>query len=205
MSSTNRGAERRLDDAYMTPGWCVRRLLSVWNKPPGLFVEPCAGEGRIVNEIGRTWWTMDVRELPGMNHVGDFLAIMPGTFQQLEDAAAVVTNPPYSLAEEFIRSARILCPHAELVFLLRIAFLASVSRLKLWQDIGTPDVYVLPNRPSFTGHGTDSADYAWFRWPVEKREAGCLRILKETSKEERAGRRTEAADVAAEAQRKEVP
>lgn len=203
MSSTNRGAERRLDDAYMTPGWCVRRLLDVWTPPAGLLAEPCAGEGRIVKEIHGQWWTCDVRPVPGVLHVGDFLSIT--SWGPIGHVAAVVTNPPYSLAEEFIRHSRRSFPDAELVFLLRVAFLASAQRLALWRDIGAPDVYVLPNRPSFTGSGTDSADYAWFRWPIEKREAGCLRILKETSKEERAGRRTEAADVAAEATRKEVP
>jgi hypothetical protein len=89
------------------------------------------------------------------------------------------------MAEEFIRHARALFPNAELVFLLRIAFLASAQRMALWRDIGAPDVYVLPNRPSFTGSGTDSADYAWFRWPADKREAGCLRILGETPVAER--------------------
>jgi len=93
-----------------------------------------------------------------LDHIGDFLAILPGTFRELEGALAVVTNPPYSLAEEFARGARVLCPRAELLFLLRIAFLASAQRLALWRDIGAPDVYVLPNRPSFTGNGTDSAD-----------------------------------------------
>ena len=43
MSSTNRGAERRIDDAYETPQWCVRRLLEVWQPREGVLVEPCCG------------------------------------------------------------------------------------------------------------------------------------------------------------------
>jgi hypothetical protein len=66
------------------------------------------------------------------------------------------------------------------VFLLRLGFLASSSRLPLWRDIGAPDVNVLPNRPSFTGNGTDSADYAWYVFPPEKRAAGVLRTLADT-------------------------
>jgi hypothetical protein len=189
VSSTNRGSERRTDDAYMTPPWCVRRLLDVWRPrgTSGILVEPAVGTGNIARTIGTeqfAWLTYDVREVPavGERHVtGDFLAATCyGT-----DAEAVVTNPPYCLAEEFIRHSRSLFPRADLVFLLRIAFLASASRLPLWQAVGTPDVYVLPNRPSFTGSGTDSADYAWFVWPPEPRPCGEVRVLAETPKSER--------------------
>lgn len=189
MSSTNRGAERRVDDAYMTPPWCVRRLLDVWRPrgTSGILVEPAVGTGNIVRAIGTepfSWLTYDIREVAavGEMHVtGDFLKVASyGT-----DAEAVITNPPYCLAEEFIRHSRSCFPLADVVFLLRIAFLASASRLPLWRDVGTPDVYVLPNRPSFTGGGTDSADYAWFVWPREKRPHGCVRVLAETPAAER--------------------
>ena len=190
MSSTNRGAERRTDDAYMTPAWCVRRLLDVWQPrgKSGILVEPAVGTGNIVRAIGTepfAWLTYDIREVQpvGEMHVtGDFLlAPAPsGT-----DAEAVVTNPPYCLAEEFVRHSRACFPNAELVFLLRIAFLASASRLPLWRDVGTPDIFVLPNRPSFTGGGTDSADYAWFIWPPGKRDRGAVGVLAETPQAER--------------------
>jgi hypothetical protein len=101
--------------------------------------------------------------------------------------SAVITNPPYSQAEEFIRHSQATWPCADLVFLLRLGFLASAARLKLWEAIGTPDVWVLPNRPSFTGHGTDSADYAWYHWPSEARNEGDLRVLADTPKGERGG------------------
>jgi len=190
MSSTNRGSNRRTDDAYMTPPWCVRRLLGVWrpNGRSGILVEPAVGTGNIVRTIGTepfAWLTYDIREVEpiGEMHVtGDFLLVgSHGT-----DAEAVVTNPPFSLAEEFIRHSRSCFPSAELVFLLRLAFLASAARLPLWCDVGTPDVWVLPNRPSFTGKGTDSADYGWFHWPVGRRIHGEVAVLAETPRRERA-------------------
>ena len=187
MSSTNRGAERRTDDAYMTPAWCVRALLKVWQPRAGNMVEPAVGAGSIVRAIGigGGWALYDVRPCERVDDVPviclDFLDLtMADPFVQ-----TCITNPPYCLAEEFIRHSRKLYPQAELVFLLRIAFLASAARLPLWRDLGTPDVFVLPNRPSFTGGGTDSADYAWFRWPVEKRDHGDIRVLAETPKAER--------------------
>jgi hypothetical protein len=192
LSSTNRGAERRTDDAYETPPWAVRRLLDVWRPrgTSGILVEPAVGTGNIVRTIGTeqfAWLTYDVREVPpiGEMHVtGDFLQVAScGT-----DAEAVVTNPPYCLAEEFIRHSRACFPGADLVFLLRLGFLASAARLPLWRDIGTPDVNVLPNRPSFTGGGTDSADYAWFVWNHDRGgNQGRISILAETPRAERCG------------------
>jgi hypothetical protein len=180
-----------VDDAYMTPSWCVRRLLEAWQPvPEGALVEPAVGIGRIVDAFdsvipGRDWVTCDIQpsQVVSMSHVeGDFLKLghTPGR------VASVITNPPYSLAEEFVRHSRELYPHADLVFLLRLAFLASDGRQALWLDLGTPDVYVLPNRPSFTGKGTDSADYAWFVWPMDAvRSDGGLWILKSTPASER--------------------
>jgi hypothetical protein len=183
VSSTNRGAERRTDDAYYTPQWCVRRLLEVWKPTKGVLMEPAVGTGAIVAAIGDgfgPWLAYDIRpEVVSIPH--DFLE-MTSTSPQV---TAVITNPPYCLAEEFVRHSRKQCPCADLVFLLRIAFLASAGRLPLWRDLGTPDIYVLPNRPSFTGNGTDSADYAWFVWPPGKRARGDIRVLAETPKSER--------------------
>jgi hypothetical protein len=51
----------------------------------------------------------------------------------------------------------------------------------------TPDVYVLPNRPSFTGGSTDSIEYAWFVWRTRAARSGTIRVLAETGREERIG------------------
>ena len=197
MSSTNRGAERRIDDAYMTPPWCVRRLLEVWRPRPGLKVEPAAGAGSIVRAIGGDdWLTYDVQpvpagaaQLPGAHTTVDFLEFAAHHCDT--NVFSVITNPPYSLAEEFIRACSEAYPDAELAFLLRLGFLASARRLGLWRDVGTPSVYVLPNRPSFTGKGTDSADYAWFVWTQppggpNANGRGELAVLADTPASERA-------------------
>jgi hypothetical protein len=190
MSSTNRGSERRVDDEYETPAWCVRRLLEVWQpRGEGELVEPCCGSGRIMECLPfRIWNTCDIRSVvapQSKRHiVGDFLEC-----QKLGDeslVSAVITNPPFSLAEEFIRHCDELYRSADLVFLLRLNFLGSVGRLPLWRDLGSPDVFVLPNRPSFTGGKTDSCEYAWFLWPPDARQfGGRVRVLNETPRSER--------------------
>lgn len=53
-------------------------------------------------------------------------------------------------------------------FLLRLAFLATMRRrVSLWQANPPAKVWVLPQRPSFTGKGTDQFDYGWFVWDNE--------------------------------------
>ena len=188
MSSTGRGSERRQDDAYMTPGWAVRRLLDEWTPPSGVLVEPACGDGAIIRQIRGSqyhWISYDIREVQPVAEVHRQCNYL--TVATLGPTVkAVITNPPYCLAEEFIRKSRSLYPAAQLVFLLRIAFLASETRQRFRRDMGIPDLYVLPNRPDFSGGGGDSADYAWFVWPACSPHAfGSLRVLALTPLEER--------------------
>ncbi len=201
MSSTGRGP--RLggpDDHYVTPSWVVRRLLETWKPRPGWLCEPAAGEGAIIHEVnnylpGRLDWlavecraTAEARLLAvGVNPcIADFLTWEPPA-SVTHDVSTVITNPPFKLCEEFIRRGAELFPDADLVFLTRLGFLASEKRVALWRDIGMPDVYVLPNRPSFTPDGkTDSADYCWLVFQGESvSQQGAFEVLKSTPAAER--------------------
>ena len=80
-------------------------------------------------------------------------------------------NPPYSLAEEFVRHSLELCSDGGYVFfLLRLAFLESKKRhFGLFTEMHPKKVYVLSRRPSFftTKDGSKTVDalaYAMFLW-----------------------------------------
>jgi hypothetical protein len=195
VSATGRGPRRGgPDDCYPTPAWVVDRLLEAWAPRPGTLLEPAAGDGALIAAVNaklgdRDWLAVECRataaqacRAAGANPVvADFLTWEPGDLT--DQVSAVITNPPFSRAEEFIRHADEICPTADLVFLVRLGFLASSGRLALWQDVGMPDVYVLPNRPSFTGDGaTDASDYAWIVVPATDidRHVGTFRVLAET-------------------------
>ena len=51
MSSTNRGGKRSPADTYCTPLWCVHRALEAIPLPDGLWVDPCAGTGNIIQGV----------------------------------------------------------------------------------------------------------------------------------------------------------
>lgn len=174
MSSTNRNSETRVEhDFYPTPKWCVFRLLEKLEPPQIdeiIWLEPCAGNGAIakaVNEALRqkeNWKLLELQpqfetELKTLSDnvvIGDYLTTDMG------QADVIITNPPFSLAFEIIKKAIVSKPRL-VCMLLRLNFLGSKERSSFMRE-NTPDVYVLPNRPSFTNKGTDSIEYAWFVW-----------------------------------------
>lgn len=167
MSATNRGAIRNHADFYPTPLESFTPLIPYIKQTcddQSLIWEPACGDGRLVramlgadlNAVGS-----DIREVP--NHPSllggrDFTNGSPVT----TCVTHIVTNPPFSLALPFIvHSLR----HARHVFmLLRLNFLGSQKRRTFWRANEPSALFVLSERPSFTGSGTDATDYAWFYW-----------------------------------------
>lgn len=202
MSATGRGRERAAFDDYPTPDWCVRRLLETGAVPATRpILDPCAGDGALLRAI-REFYGEDA---PGMvavelrdecrsaletiantsAHIGNFFTT-PGTV--FPPYGTVVTNPPYSLATEFLQV--LLTRYPKVCMLLRLNFLGGTGRADMLRK-HTPDVYVLPNRPSFRRDekgraATDACEYGWFVWDTRDRgRAGRVVILPETSREER--------------------
>ena len=79
-------------------------------------------------------------------------------------------NPPYSIAEEFVRKGmELVIDGGYVYFLLRLAFLESKKRINLFNKFPPKRVYVLQRRPSFfSANGktrtTDATSYAMFLW-----------------------------------------
>ncbi|WP_455688281.1 EscU/YscU/HrcU family type III secretion system export apparatus switch protein, partial [Escherichia coli] len=79
-------------------------------------------------------------------------------------ADVIITNPPFSLTEEFMRkSLSELAPDGTLIYLQRVNFLGSKRRVPFWAEIGFPNkTPILVPRPRFVGGGSDSCEYCWF-------------------------------------------
>jgi hypothetical protein len=159
---------------YPTPPWVVERLLEACPLPGGTWFEPCAGSGSIIKAITRPdvrWNASEIREEPiaelrgietvkRVDHV-NFL----DTGYVPEHANVVLTNPPFSQAADFLTKSLRSADHV--VLLLRLSFLSSQGRYSLLKN-NVPNVYVLPERPSFAHGTTDKWDYAWFHWDSRK-------------------------------------
>lgn len=192
--------ERAADDLYETPCWVTWALLGAAGLPGGEWLDPCAGRGAIIDAVRQVmnspigWWAIEKRsdceevlrlKLGEYVYIGDFLADLPsdlpydqGRVPKEGRVDVVITNPPYSHALEFIQKCMDRWPTATLAFLLRVNFLGSQKRAS-WLREHTPDVYVLPKRPSFTDGGTDATEYAWMVWPhgAKERKSGRVKIL----------------------------
>jgi hypothetical protein len=86
---------------------------------------------------------------------------------------AIVTNPPFKLADEFVAHAVNLCPLV--VMLLRLAFLESVRRTPILEGGRLARVHIFRNRlprmhRRWSGRRSTSATaFAWFVWDGKHR------------------------------------
>lgn len=169
-------------DVYPTPSWAVEAILNATLLQPYhklRILDPGAGSG-VWGAIASTTirsevWGVELRPLEPLAEfdewAGDtnYLTWWPASDEWGNEVRfdLVVGNPPYSLAEEFIRhSFELLHPGGQVIFLLRLAFLGGQKRAKhLWSEFPPERVLVLPKRPSFSGNGkTDQIEYAAFYW-----------------------------------------
>jgi hypothetical protein len=175
MPSSPKNKKRRRADFYPTPHWATRTLLNSFpligrNKMLRI-KEVCAGRGNISKVIKEFYPDCELtqhelfrnKQLPqyGECIFGDFFKT------STEDLTLdyVITNPPFSLAQEFIERCRELYPNAEIIMLLPFSFLGSAKRYDFWLK-NTPNKFsILSDRPSFSNDGkTDSSVYNWTHW-----------------------------------------
>lgn len=193
MSATGRnkiGKERDPYDYYPTPAWCVDRLAEAVpsiRQRKRTVLEPCAGDGAILRALCRyntgndpgvepgmfTAWEIQARfgaELSALAEevcINSALVLAEQRDKWVVDARLVkpfdlaITNPPFGIAFDLLKA---LWPISQqIVFLLRLSFLASEER-QPFLSAHPPSLYVLPNRPIFTQGTSDNCDYAWMRW-----------------------------------------
>jgi hypothetical protein len=198
MSATGRSDVREALDHYVTPDWSIRRFLEAYTLPQGATVlDPCAANGELLTEIHRLrpdlrLFAIELRdtsaELARLRdagvivgyQIGDFLAIAAAESDVPPGFDYVITNPPYALAEEFIRGSTKIAKVS--AFLLRLNFLGAKKR-NAFLRFARPGLFVSSDRPSFTGTGTDSTEYAWQVFG-DPSVAGTWRLLPLTDKVE---------------------
>lgn len=172
MSSTNRGHGvqiRHEDDFYATPAWCTEALIQA--APAigscGSVLDPCCGDGAILDVFSTKTYGIEINEGRAAT------AMLKGHAVRQDDALAanwptadaIITNPPFFLAMEFLQKAiaRAWETEAYVAFLLRLNWLGSKKRKEFHQK-HPADLYIMSRRPSFIGGATDSIEYAWYTY-----------------------------------------
>lgn len=156
-------------DLYETPACAVDALLAVEKLPHHIW-EPACGRGAIVDILrrhGHTVWATDLCDhgCRESQFKVDFLLER----QSRIDVEAIVTNPPFSLAQQFVERALSLAP--KVVMLLRLGFLESERRTPILDNGKLARVLVfkkrLPmmHRDGWAGPKSSSAmAFAWYVW-----------------------------------------
>jgi hypothetical protein len=164
-------------DKYDTDPVAVAALLKCERLPQRIW-EPAAGKGNIVIPLRRAGFyvlatDLNERGCPNCINGVDFLLPTPAAY----NAEAIVTNPPFSLDEEFVSLA---LERAPLVFmLLRFNFYEAGTgrsknakiRKRLLEDGTLARIHVFANRlpmmhrEGWTGNKASSGlCFAWFVW-----------------------------------------
>jgi hypothetical protein len=81
---------------------------------------------------------------------------------------AIITNPPFHLAQAFVEHA-LECATSKVAMLLRLQFLESMKRYRLFQRYPPKSIYVFSkrltfSRPNFHTDNSGMICYAWFVW-----------------------------------------
>lgn len=160
---------------------CVRAVTPLLSPGPLRILEPHAGRGAFVealrtnddlirltdHALNITAIEIDETCLPPRSDIPydyrDFLL-----YNALTRFDLIIGNPPFSTAEEHIRHALSLpVGHSGCIvaFILRVGFLASLSRRAFWRQHSPIEIHIIRPRPSFTGDGqADNSEYALFIW-----------------------------------------
>lgn len=173
MSTTR---ERVQDDYYATPYEATKMLLDNVNFI-GNFLEPCVGGGHIAEIIKKYYpnnciYGSDLVDRGYPNTlIADFLNydFLGQTFDN------IITNPPYSLAQEFLeKGMEVINENGKIAMFLKIQFLEGAKRREMFVKYPPKYIYVFSKRqnPWRNGSSVDEKGkpwastmcFAWFIW-----------------------------------------
>jgi hypothetical protein len=165
VSQRNSGYKRKPNDFYATPAWVteviVPHIASYWKN----VWEPAAGSGAMANVLCAAGKHVIGSDVDDKDCPVDFLKV---SLPPLKQTGAIVTNPPYGLAKEFIEHALEL-DVPMVAMLLRIDYDCAKTRAHLFKDCPRfAKKIVLTKRIVWFEHegkhAAPSFNHAWFVW-----------------------------------------
>lgn len=170
--STNNRGKRKKSDFYETPYSLIRMLLDK-EKLVGSILEPACGNGAIVKILEEEY-----NNITYYDKEVDFL-------KETRHFDTIVTNPPFSLAYEFIQKAKQVSD--VFYFLLPLNYLHGKKRydnIYLDKDFRLETIYVFTRYPLLGEslredgkHKTGMMVYAWYKFNKNYKEEPIIRWL----------------------------
>lgn len=176
LSGTSTTRERIENDYYATPYESTKALLDNVEFT-GDFLEPCVGGGHIIEVIKQYYpnkdiCCMDIVDRGYEDTLVDNFLEHDFKGQKFNN---IITNPPYSLAQEFLeKSMKIIDKNGKVAMFLKIQFLEGVKRKEMFKKYPPKYIYVFTKRqnPWRNGKSVDEKGkpwsstmcFAWFIW-----------------------------------------
>lgn len=164
MSQRDSGYERKERDLYETPEWVTDALLPYIPARVSMVWEPACASGKMSRALigpERGVIATDIFDDQPL----DFLSAQDLIEPHID---AIVTNPPYALATEFIRHALKLTSEVDgfVAMLLRTDFDHATSRADLFDRNQFSRKVVLRKRIRWfeDSKGSPSFNHAWYCW-----------------------------------------
>lgn len=164
-SANNCKGLRKKSDFYETPYSMTEQLLKV-EKFEGSILEPSSGKGAIMRVLEKELVNSDITGYDLVSDGKDFL-------EETGHYDNVVTNPPFSLAFEFILKAKKVARH-KFAMLLPLSYLHGQERyIRIYSDVsyGLMNVHVFTRYPMLGEelrldgkYNTGMMVYAWYVW-----------------------------------------
>lgn len=158
--------ERSPDDYYVEPAWSVRGLLDV-QVFSGFTLDPACGSGTIPKVFQEAGLQCDGGDLhdraEGTYGIQDFLAWDASGFH----VDNIVTNPPFDLAEAFIRKALTVAKH-KVAIIQRLSFMEGRKRRWIFEETPICAIHPFASRVSMPPGGKGivakggAIAFAWF-------------------------------------------
>ena len=159
-SSNNARGQRKKSDFYETPYSMTSHLLEVEDFNKSLTVcEPACGDGAIVKILEKKWDNVVAYDIEK-----NFL-------WETENYDYIITNPPFSLAYEFVQKAKQIATE-KFAFLLPLSYLHGKKRydnIYMDKQYGLKKVYVFTRYPMLGEslredgkYNTGMMVYAWY-------------------------------------------
>lgn len=161
--------ERKPADFYATPAAATQGLLDTNPPPKGLVCEPACGDGEIARVLEANGYEVDASDI---RHTGygiggkDF-------FNKRSKGGAYFTNPPFSMAPEFIHHALVTLECEYLALLLKSNFWHTKGRLELKRKLPPTGEHAITWRLAFLEKERGKSplmDCTWFVWDYRQRE-----------------------------------
>ena len=184
-ASNHSNKDRAKNDYYATPEYAVDKLLE---KESFTNVWECAcGEGHISEVLKKHqihYLSSDLIDR-GYGLQEDFL------LSNREHNGDIITNPPFSKSTEFtFKAMHILKEKRKLALLLRIQFLESIKRHKLFIQYPPKYIYVFVRNIRCARNGDfknatgNASTYAWFVWEKGSISEPIIRWINSTNTKE---------------------